>query len=45
MPGKKPGTRVRSAITGRFVRKGTAGRHPKTTVTETVKPCKPRKRK
>ena len=45
MAAKKPGTRVRSAITGRFVPKGTAGRHPKTTVTETVKPSKPCKKK
>ena len=44
MAKKTPGTRVRSAITGRFVRKGTAGRHPKTTVTETVKPRKPCKK-
>lgn len=27
----------RSAITGKFVTKGTARRHPRTTVTETVK--------
>ena len=30
----------RSAITGRFVKPSTAARHPKTTVTETVKPKK-----
>ena len=29
--------RARSAITGRFVSKRTAKRHPKTTVVETVK--------
>lgn len=45
MAAQKPGTRVRSAITGRFVRKETEKRHPKTTVKETVKPCKSRKRK
>ena len=37
MAGKKSRTRVRSAITGRFVRKGTERRHPKTTVVETIK--------
>ena len=40
MSGKKSGTRARSAITGRFVSKGAAKRHPKTTVVETVKKCK-----
>jgi len=34
---KAAGKRVRSAITGRFVKKGTAKRRPKTTVSETVK--------
>jgi len=34
-------TRVRSAITGEFVKKGEATKHPKTTVTETVKVAKP----
>lgn len=43
MAGKKSGTRARSAITGRFVRKGTAKRHPKTTVVETVKSRKRKK--
>lgn len=28
---------VRSAITGRFVKPSTAARHPKTTVTQTIK--------
>lgn len=37
-----PKTNSRSAITGRFVTRGTAIRHPRTTVTETVKP-KPKK--
>ena len=37
MAGKKSGKRARSAITGRFVSKGAAKRHPKTTVVETVK--------
>ena len=37
MARKKSGTRARSAITGRFVSKKTAKRHPKTTVVETVK--------
>jgi hypothetical protein len=31
------GTRARSAITGRFVAKDTARRHPRTTVQEQVK--------
>ena len=44
MAAKKAGTRVRSAITGRFVKKSTEGRHPKTTVKETVKPRKPCKK-
>ena len=34
---------VRSAITGRFVKKSSAKRNPKTTVTETVK--RPRHRR
>ncbi|HJV21725.1 MAG TPA: hypothetical protein VJ570_03460 [Holophagaceae bacterium] len=34
-------TRVRSAITGEFVKKGEAVKHPKTTVKETVKVAKP----
>ncbi len=33
----------RSAVTGRFVKPSTAKRHPRTTVTETIK--SPRKRK
>ncbi len=33
----KKATRVRSAVTGRFVKKSRAKTHPKTTVTETVK--------
>lgn len=33
----------RSAISGRYVKPATAARHPRTTVTETVKP--PTKRK
>ena len=40
---KKSGTRARSAISGRFVSKGTAKRHPKTTVVETVKSQKRKK--
>ncbi len=35
--GKSSGTRARSAITGRFVKKATAERHPKTTVVEKTK--------
>lgn len=35
---KAPGKRTRDAGTGRFVKKGTAKRRPKTTVEETVKP-------
>ncbi len=31
---------VRSAVTGRFVKSGTAVKHPKTTVTETIKTLK-----
>lgn len=34
-------TRVRSAVTGEFVKKGEAIKHPKTTVKETVKVAKP----
>jgi hypothetical protein len=34
------GTRVRSAVSGQFVPKKEAIKHPKTTVTETVKPAK-----
>ena len=38
MPKKKSsGERARSAITGRFVKKGFANRNPKTTVVEKVK--------
>ena len=33
----------RSAITGRFVKESTAKRHPRTTVTETVRSTKRRK--
>ena len=36
--GSSGGTRGRSAITGRFVTPGTVKRHPKTTVSEKVKP-------
>lgn len=43
MAAKKSGTRARSAISGRFVSKGTAKRHPKTTVVETVKSRKRKK--
>jgi hypothetical protein len=32
--GSRPGTVARSAITGRFVSKATAVRHPRTTVIE-----------
>lgn len=38
-------TRVRSAITGTFVKKEEATKHPKTTVKETVKPTKPSTKK
>jgi hypothetical protein len=34
-------TRVRSAVTGEFVKKEEAVKHPKTTVKETVKSTKP----
>ena len=37
MAGKKSGTRARSAITGRFISKAAAKRHPKTSVVEKVK--------
>ena len=43
MAAKKSSTRARSAITGRFVSKKTAKRHPKTTVVETVKGRKRKK--
>ena len=36
----RPKVRYRSAITGRYVRPWVAKRYPKTTVKETVKPCK-----
>ena len=45
MAKKAPGTRVRDAKTGRFLPKGTDIKRPATTVKETVRPCKPRKRK
>lgn len=41
---KTPGTRVRDAKTGRFLPKGTDKQRPATTVKETVKPCKPKRR-
>jgi len=34
--GKGSGTRVRSAVTGKFVKKSEAKKHPRTTVTERV---------
>ena len=36
--GKKPGGKARSAITGRYVKKDYAKKHPKTTVVERDKP-------
>lgn len=45
MAGKKPGTRVRDAKTGQFLPKGTDKKRPSTTVKETVKPRRSRKRK
>ncbi|MBT4907593.1 MAG: hypothetical protein HOK98_16695 [Rhodospirillaceae bacterium] len=36
----KSGTRARSAITGKFVKKSTASRHPRTTVVESVTPAR-----
>lgn len=36
--------RHRSADTGRFVTESEAKRHPKTTVSETVRPSKPRRK-
>ena len=36
---------ARSAVTGRFVKKSYAKRYPKTTVVETVKIGKPKKKK
>ena len=36
-------TRVRSAITGRFLKKGADKKRPKTTVKETVKKPRPKK--
>ena len=41
---KKPRTNVRSAVTGKFVKKSKAKTNPRETVTETVKP-KPKKGK
>ena len=41
MAGKKTGgTRVRSAVTGKYVKKSQATKHPKTTVTERIKRSK-----
>ena len=40
MARKTSGSRARSAITGRYVKKSTAKRHPKTTVVERTKPSK-----
>ena len=39
---KSAGQRSRSAITGRYVKKEYAKRHPKTTVTEKAKPQRKR---
>ena len=44
MAKKSPGTRVRDAKTEQFLPKGTDKKRPATTVKETVKPCKPRKK-
>ena len=44
MAKKAAGTRVRDAKNGQFLPKGTDKRRPATTVKETVKPCKPRKK-
>jgi len=35
---------ARSAISGKFVKKSYADKHPKTTVVETIKPTKPKKK-
>lgn len=40
MPSKKKGGKARSAITGRYVSKNYAKKHPKTTVVERDKPKK-----
>lgn len=40
MAGKKPGTRIRDAKTGQFLKKGTEKKRPATTVKETVRPRK-----
>jgi hypothetical protein len=39
------GSRVRDVITGRFVKKGTERRRPKTTVVERIKGASRRKKK
>lgn len=44
MARKTLGTRVRDAKDGRFLPRGTDKRRPTTTVKETVKPRKPRKK-
>lgn len=42
MPKKGSSTsKVRSAVTGQFVKKSEAEKHPKTTVTETIRTGKP----
>lgn len=40
MAGKTSGGKVRSSITGKYVKKEEAIKHPKTTVTEKDKPSK-----
>jgi len=40
VPGKKGGRIERDAGTGKYVKKGTEQKHPKTTVTEPQKPKK-----
>lgn len=39
-----PGSRVRSAITGRFVKKSVAKRSPRTTIVERIKPQRGKKK-
>lgn len=44
MPKQRAATHVRDAKTGRFLPKGTDKKRPATTIKETVKLCKPRRK-
>jgi hypothetical protein len=43
-PSAGPGSRVRSAITGRFVKKSAAKKSPRTTIVERIKPGRGKKK-